>query len=316
MILDIGILIAGFLVLIKGADWLVGGASALARKHNVSDLAIGLTVVAFGTSAPELVVNVFAALQDHQAIAFGNVVGSNNFNLFIILGIAGIITPLAVHSTTVFREIPLSFIAILLMFLLANDFFLSDSHVLSRVDGLILLTMFVLFLFYVKNQLKVDIPEPEEPHKQYTTLKIWGLIIIGLAGLIAGGRLVVDSALRIATEFGISEKIIGLTIVAAGTSLPELATSVVAALKKNNDIAVGNIVGSNIFNIFLILGVSSVIRPLQYDHTFNADISFLALGTVALFVMMFSGGRKKLDRWEAAILLAAYVFYSVFLVAR
>jgi cation:H+ antiporter len=316
MILDIGILIAGFLVLIKGADWLVGGASALARKHNVSDLAIGLTVVAFGTSAPELVVNVFAALQDHQAIAFGNVIGSNNFNLFIILGIAGIITPLAVHSTTVFREIPLSFIAILLMFLLANDFFLSDSHVLSRVDGLILLTMFVLFLFYVKNQLKVDIPEPEEPHKQYTTLKIWGLIIVGLAGLIAGGRLVVDSAIRIATEFGISEKIIGLTIIAAGTSLPELATSVVAALKKNNDIAVGNIVGSNIFNIFLILGVSSVIRPLQYDHTFNTDIFFLALGTVALFVMMFTGGRKRLDRWEAAILLAAYVFYTVFLVAR
>ncbi|MCU0460383.1 MAG: calcium/sodium antiporter, partial [Bacteroidales bacterium] len=282
----------------------------------VSDLAIGLTVVAFGTSAPELVVNVFAALQDHQAIAFGNVIGSNNFNLFIILGIAGIITPLAVHSTTVFREIPLSFIAILLMFLLANDFFLSDSHVLSRVDGLILLTMFVLFLFYVKNQLKVDIPEPEEPHKQYTTLKIWGLIIVGLAGLIAGGRLVVDSAIRIATEFGISEKIIGLTIIAAGTSLPELATSVVAALKKNNDIAVGNIVGSNIFNIFLILGVSSVIRPLQYDHTFNTDIFFLALGTVALFVMMFTGGRKRLDRWEAAILLAAYVFYTVFLVAR
>ncbi len=316
MILDIGFLLLGFLVLIKGADWLVAGASALARKNNISDLAIGLTVVAFGTSAPELVVNVFAALQDHQAIAFGNVIGSNNFNLFVILGIAGIITPLAVHSTTVFREIPLSFIAILLLFFLANDFFLSDSRVLSRIDGLVLLTMFGAFLYYVKNQLKVDIPEPEEPHKQYTTLKIWGLVIVGLAGLIAGGRLVVDSAISIATEFGISEKIIGLTIVAAGTSLPELATSVVAAFKKNNDIAVGNIVGSNIFNIFLILGVSSVISPLQYDRSFNGDIFFLALGTVALFIVMFTGGRKKIDRWEAAILLAAFIFYTIFFVAR
>lgn len=316
MILDIGFLLLGFLVLIKGADWLVAGASALARKNNISDLAIGLTVVAFGTSAPELVVNVFAALQDHQAIAFGNVIGSNNFNLFVILGIAGIITPLAVHSTTVFREIPLSFIAILLLFFLANDFFLSDSLVLSRIDGLILLTMFGAFLYYVKNQLKVDISEPEEPHKQYTTLKIWGLVIVGLAGLIAGGRLVVDSAISIATEFGISEKIIGLTIVAAGTSLPELATSVVAAFKKNNDIAVGNIVGSNIFNIFLILGVSSVISPLQYDRSFNGDIFFLALGTVALFIVMFTGGRKKIDRWEAAILLAAFIFYTIFFVAR
>jgi cation:H+ antiporter len=316
MILDIGLLLVGFLVLIKGADWLVGGASALARKHNVSDLAIGLTVVAFGTSAPELVVNIFAALQNHQAIAFGNVIGSNNFNIFVILGIAGLVTPLAVHSTTVWREIPLSFFAILLLFFLANDFFIADKLILSRIDGLVLLVMFGLFLFYVKNQLRTDITEPEEPQKQFTNLKIWGLIIAGLTGLIAGGRLVVDSAINIATEFGISEKIIGLTIVAAGTSLPELATSVVAAIKKNNDIAVGNIIGSNIFNIFLILGVSSLIRPLQYDVAFNRDIYFLALGTVLLFILMFTGGRKKLDRWEAAILLAGYIFYSIFFVAR
>ena len=316
MILDIGLLLVGFVILIKGADWLVTGASALARRHNISDLAIGLTVVAFGTSAPELVVNLFASIQDHQAIVFGNVIGSNNFNLFLILGIAGIITPLAVHSTTVWREIPLSFIAVVLLFLFANDFFLSDALVVSRIDGIILLAMFGFFLWYVKNQLKVDNPEPEEPHKQYTTLKIWGLILVGLGGLVGGGRLVVDNAINIATEFGISEKIIGLTIVAAGTSLPELATSVVAALKRNNDIAVGNIIGSNIFNIFLILGVSSVIRPLAYDRSFNTDIYFLALGTVVLFILMFTGGRKRLDRWEAAILLAAYVIYTVFFVAR
>ncbi|MEZ4997472.1 MAG: hypothetical protein R2758_08430 [Bacteroidales bacterium] len=142
------------------------------------------------------------------------------------------------------------------------------------------------------------------------------MILVGLGGLVGGGRLVVDNAINIATEFGISEKIIGLTIVAAGTSLPELATSVVAALKRNNDIAVGNIIGSNIFNIFLILGVSSVIRPLAYDRSFNTDIYFLALGTVVLFILMFTGGRKRLDRWEAAILLAAYVIYTVLFVAR
>jgi cation:H+ antiporter len=316
MILDIAILLAGFVVLIIGAEWLVNGASALARKHKVSDLAIGLTVVAFGTSAPELVVNLFAAIQDHQAIAFGNIIGSNNFNLFVILGIAGVITPLAVHSTTVWREIPLSFVAVALLFLFANDFFLSDRLVLSRIDGLILLTMFGFFLWYVRNQLRTDIHEPDEKHKQYSKLKIWALILFGLAGLVAGGRLVVDSAIHIATGLGISEKIIGLTIIAAGTSLPELATSVVAAVKKNNDIAVGNIIGSNIFNIFLILGISSVIRPLSYDRAFNTDIYFLALGTLALFVMMFTGGRKKLDRWEAALLLVAFVFYTIFFVAR
>lgn len=316
MILQVVILLIGFVILIKGADWLVNGASALARKQNVSDLAIGLTVVAFGTSAPELVVNVFAAFQNHQDIAFGNVIGSNNFNLFVILGIAGLISPLRVQSSTISKEIPLSFIAIALLFLLVNNFFLSDQTVLSRIDGGILLLMFVLFLLYVSKQLKVDPEVIIEPHKQYTTLKIWAMILAGLAGLILGGRLVVDSAIQMATAWGISEKIIGLTIVAAGTSLPELATSVVAAVKKNNDIAIGNIIGSNIFNIFLILGVSSVIKPLPYDSGFNGDMFFLAAGTIALFAMMFTGNRKKLDRWEAALLLTAFIIYTALLVTR
>lgn len=316
MILQVVILLIGFVILIKGADWLVNGASALARKYSVSDLAIGLTVVAFGTSAPELVVNVFAAFQNHQDIAFGNVIGSNNFNLFVILGIAGLISPLRVQSSTISKEIPLSLIAIALLFLLANNFFLSDQTVLSRIDGIILLVMFGLFLLYVYKQLKVDPEVIIEPHRQYSTLKIWALILAGLAGLIIGGRLVVDSAIRMATEWGISEKIIGLTIIAAGTSLPELATSVVAAVKKNNDIAIGNIIGSNIFNIFLILGVSSVIKPLPYDRGFNGDMFFLAAGTIALFAMMFTGNRKKLDRWEAALLLAAFITYTALLITR
>jgi cation:H+ antiporter len=315
MLLQISLLILGFVVLIKGADWLVNGASSLAKKHNVSDLAIGLTVVAFGTSAPEMVVNIFASLQNHQEIVFGNIIGSNNFNLFVILGIAGLITPLVVQSSTVRREIPLSFIAIILLFFLANDFLLPDRQVLSRFDGVILLAMFGLFLLYVYRQLKADPAEMEDLDLVHSHGKIWLLILIGLAGLVIGGRLVVTSAIEMATAMGVSEKIIGLTIVAAGTSLPELATSMVAALKKNNDIAVGNIIGSNIFNIFLILGVSSLIRPLGFDASFNTDLYLLSLGTIVLLVFMFTGKKKKLDRWEAALLLAVYIVYMVKLVA-
>mgnify|MGYP000855946137 FL=1 len=315
MIVQIGLLILGFVVLIKGADWLVNGASSLAKKHKVSDLAIGLTVVAFGTSAPEMVVNVFASLQKHQEIVFGNIIGSNNFNLFVILGVAGLITPLVVQSSTVRREIPLSFIAVILLFFLANDFLLPDRQVLSRLDGLILLAMFGLFLLYVYRQLKADPAEMEDLDLVHSHGKIWLLILIGLAGLVIGGRLVVTSAIELATALGVSEKVIGLTIVAAGTSLPELATSVVAALKKNNDIAVGNIIGSNIFNIFLILGVSALIRPLGYDASFNTDLYLLGMGTLVLLLFMFTGKRKQLDRWEAALLLAVFIVYMVKLVA-
>ncbi len=315
MIVQIGLLILGFVVLIKGADWLVNGASSLAKKHKVSDLAIGLTVVAFGTSAPEMVVNVFASLQKHQEIVFGNIIGSNNFNLFVILGVAGLITPLVVQSSTVRREIPLSFIAVILLFFLANDFLLPDRQVLSRLDGLILLAMFGLFLLYVYRQLKADPAEMEDLDLVHSHGKIWLLILIGLAGLVIGGRLVVTSAIELATALGVSEKVIGLTIVAAGTSLPELATSVVAALKKNNDIAVGNIIGSNIFNIFLILGVSALIRPLGYEASFNTDLYLLGMGTLVLLLFMFTGKRKQLDRWEAALLLAVFIVYMVKLVA-
>lgn len=315
MPLQIGLLILGFLVLIKGADWLVNGATSLARKHNVSDLAIGLTVVAFGTSAPELVVNIFASLQGHEAIVFGNIIGSNNFNLFVILGIAGLITPLAVQSSTVWKEIPLSLFAAILLFFLANNFFLSETRALTLIDGLILLTMFGLFLFYVYSQLKSDPAEKVSEHHLPGHIKIWGLIILGLGGLVLGGRLVVTSAIEMATMLGVSEKIIGLTIVAAGTSMPELATSVVAAFKKNNDIAVGNIIGSNIFNIFLILGISALVNPLDFDKTFNTDIYLLGGGTILLFAVMFTGKRKRLDRWEAALLLGVYIIYTIKLVA-
>lgn len=307
------LLILGFGILIKGADWLVDGASALARKHKISELAIGLTIVAFGTSMPEFVVNTFAAYQSHADIAFGNIIGSNIFNLFAILGIAGLITPLIVQSSTVWKEIPFSFLAALLLFLLSNSFF-SENQVLSRMDGLILLIFFCFFLYYVFWQLKTDNIQIEVNKKEFSNLKIWMFIGLGLAFLIAGGKLVVTNSVKIAEVLGISQTIIGLTIVAAGTSLPELATSVVAAIKKNNDIAVGNIIGSNIFNIFFILGVSSLIRPLEFNLNFNKDLYLLGLGTILLFIAMFSGKKKKLDRWEAGILLLIYIGYTILLI--
>jgi len=316
MILQGFILIAGLLLLVKGADWLVDGASVLAKKYKISDLAIGLTIVAFGTSAPELVVNSVASMGGYPDIVFGNVIGSNNFNLFIILGIAGLITPLAVQSSSVWKEIPFSLLAAIILLILVNNYFSNEPLGLSYVDGLILLVLFAFFLYYVFTQLKSDPSSEMTELKDYSTLKIWTLIVVGLAGLVIGGKLVVDNAVAMAQTLGVSEKIIGLTIVAAGTSLPELATSVVASMKKKNDIAIGNIIGSNIFNIFLILGVSSLISPLSYSVAFNQDIYILIGGTAFLFLAMFLGKKKTLDRWEAALLLIAYLGYTVFLVSQ
>ncbi len=316
MLIQILLIFLGLALLVLGADWLVKGASALAKRYNVSDLAIGLTIVAFGTSAPELVVNTFASYQNHQDIVFGNVIGSNNFNLFIILGLTGLLSPLIVQSSTVWKEIPISFLAIILLYLFANPFFSTGAASLSRIEGFVLLLMFGLFFIYVYKQLKTDLAEPELVQNKLSSFKIVGLVILGLAGLVIGGRFVVINAIELATTLGMSEKIIGLTIVAAGTSLPELATSVVAVLKKNNDIAVGNVIGSNIFNIFFILAASSLINPIKYDTAFNTEIYLLAAGTIFLFIAMFTGQRKKLDRWEALILLVVYLAYMVYLIKK
>ncbi len=311
---DIIFMVAGLALLIFGADWLVSGASAIARKMKVSDLAIGLTIVSFGTSAPELVVNTFASYNGNNGIVFGNVIGSNNFNLFIILGVAGLITPLRVATSTVWHEIPLSFVAAVVLWFLVNDQFLFGSTgMLGRPDGLILIALFAFFLWYVAKQLRHENSE-SVPHKDRPVYILTGLVLIGLASLVGGGRLVVISAVNIATGLGMSEKMIGLTIVAAGTSLPELATSIVAAIKRNNDIAVGNVIGSNIFNIFFILAASAFVKPVNYDTALNTDIYLLMGGTILLFGAMFISGRKMLDRWEAAILLVIYVAYTAWMV--
>lgn len=293
---------------------MVNGASALAKKHHISDLAIGLTIVAFGTSAPELVVNSLASLDNQPDIVLGNVIGSNNFNLFIILGLVGLIFPISVQSTTVWREIPLSLVAALLLFLLVNCIGIQGSNTLSRIEGIFIFLLFILFLYYVFHQMKRD-PDPHDTIiESLSNFKIWVYILLGLAGLILGGKLVVHHAVVIATDFGVSKKIIGLTILAAGTSLPELVTSVVAALKKNSDIAIGNVIGSNIFNLLFILSISSIIRPIEYNTAFNTDLLILLGGTVFLFIAMFTGKKKKLDRWEAGMLLVSFLVYTIFLI--
>jgi cation:H+ antiporter len=295
---------------------MVDGSTWLAKKHNIPDLAIGLTIVAFGTSAPELVVNTVASLEGHSDIVLGNIIGSNNFNLFMILGIVGLILPISVQSSTVWKEIPISLFATIVFLVLANGYVFSNQFGLSRVDGLVLILMFLLFLFYIYKQMKNDVTISEVEVTQASNLKIWGFIVMGLTGLVIGGKLIVDNAVSIASDLGVSEKIIGLTIIAAGTSLPELMTSVVAARKKNSDIAIGNIIGSNIFNIFLILSVSSLVRPIEYSTVFNPDIYLLIGGTVFLFVAMFTGKKKQLDRWEAIILLMTFVGYTTYLVSK
>ncbi|MBO6659471.1 MAG: calcium/sodium antiporter [Roseivirga sp.] len=313
MLSQILLILLGFGLLIKGADWLVSGATKLAKKYGISDLAIGLTIVAFGTSAPELIVNAVASYQGHAEIVFGNIIGSNNFNLFVILGIVGIISPIAVQSSTIWKEIPLSFIAAGLLLILANTWLHGSTAEISRLEATVLIAIFGAFLFYVFKQMKTD--ETTCHVQPIGSFKwVWLLILAGLAGLIIGGKLVVDQAALLAQSFGISERVIGLTIVAAGTSLPELVTSVVAAFKRNSDIAIGNVIGSNIFNILLILSISGLIRPIPYDHAFNREIYVLLIGTIFLFTAMFSGGKKKLDRWEAAILLISFIGYSVWLI--
>lgn len=315
MVLNFLFLAGGMVLLIKGADWLVDGASALAKKYNVSDLAIGLTIVAFGTSAPELVVNAYAAYAGHHEMVLGNVIGSNFFNLFLILGTAGLIIPLTVQSSTVWKEIPFSLLAIFLVYAFGNNFFYDQHGIISRLDGIFLFGLFIGFIFYVYTHLKADPSEIEHIESNAGIGKILFLLIIGLAGLLIGGKVVLVNAVDIAEAFGVSERIIGLTVVAAGTSLPELATSVVAALKKKSDIAVGNIIGSNIFNFLLIFSISSMISPIHYDKIFNRDMYLIAGGTVFVFVAMFTGGKKKLDRWEAGILLAVFFGYTYYLIS-
>ncbi len=319
MTLSIILLLLGFAFIIKGADFLVDGASSLAKKLHVSDLAIGLTIVAFGTSTPELVVNVISSLQGTTEIAIGNVLGSNIANILLILGIAAAIYPLKVTRGTVWKEIPFSLLAAIVLGILASDRIIDGQSfsAITRIDGLVLLAFFVIFLYYTFGIAKNGVPglSDEKPDITRSTSKSLLWILLGFAGLIAGGKWVVDSAITIAQLFGISTSLMGLTIVAIGTSLPEMATSAVAAYKKNADIAVGNVIGSNIFNIFFILGISSVIKPLPFQTRSMLDVGVTLLASLLLFLFMFVGKRHVLDRWQGVFFILLYIVYIATLIS-
>ena len=313
-------LVAGFALLIKGADWLVDGGSALGRRFGISDLVIGLTVVAFGTSMPELFVNVIAGLRGSTDLAMGNVLGSNIGNILLILGAAGAIFPLQVGAGTVWKEIPFSLLAVLMLALLANDRLIdgAEQAILSRSDGMVLLGFFCIFLYYsaaIARQAPAELLD-KAPGQRLSLARAFLYILIGMGALALGAHWCVTRAIQIAQHLGVSESLIGLTVVAVGTSLPELATSVTAAFKKNCDIAVGNVVGSNIFNIFFILGISATIRPLPLAGPYNVDIIVVVLATLVLFITMFTGKRRIIDRWEGWLMLVGYGMYMAYLIRR
>lgn len=308
--------IFGFFLLVKGADLLVDGSASVAKKLKISSIVIGLTIVAFGTSAPEFVVNIFASVQGNTEIAIGNILGSNIANILLILGISAVIYPITAKKNTVLKEIPLSLLAIVVLGLMANDRII-DGGIFSgvtRIDGLVLLSFFVIFLYYTFGITRSGQDIVEGEVKVFSHQKAALFIVFGLIGLTVGGKWIVDGAVKIAELFNISQSLIGLTIVAIGTSLPELATSATAAYKRQSDIAIGNIVGSNIFNIFWILGVSAIIRPLPFSISSNVDIIMTIFASVVLFTVMFIGQKRVIERWQGIFMIASYVGYVMFLV--
>ncbi|PLX20598.1 sodium:proton exchanger [Candidatus Parcubacteria bacterium] len=322
MFISILFFILGFIFLVKGADILVEGSSAIAKKFGISNLVIGLTIVAFGTSAPELIVSAIAAWDESTGIALGNIIGSNISNTLLILGTSAVITPLVVKKSTVSKEIPLSLLAILAVAFLVNDQLIDGTagSFLTRIDGFILILFFSIFIYYTFGISKIHsslVEElKEEKVKKHKTWSSVAMIFTGLVCLYFGGRWIVDSAIFFATSFGLSEEFIGLTIVAIGTSLPELAASAMAAYRKHTDIAVGNVIGSNIFNLFWVLGVSSIINPISYNPILNTDIIILFLSTILVLFAVFFGSKSTIGKWEGASLLGVYACYVVFLIIR
>lgn len=299
MMIDVLLIVVGVALVLFGADKLTEGASALARRMNVPEIVIGLTIVAAGTSAPELFVSIVSALKGTPDMAVGNVVGSNTMNAMLIVGCAAMVAPMAISPSTVKKDIPFSVLASVALIVLALDSFL------GRVDGIILLAGFAAFMVYTLMQAKTGSSEAvKEVSPVWKNLLF---VVFGLAGLVVGSNLFVDSASSVALSLGISEGVVGLTIVAGGTSLPELATSVVAARKGQSAIAIGNVIGSNVFNILLILGLTATISPLEIEGITTIDMAVMLL-SVAL-VWFFSRTRYTVERWEGAVLVGGYMLY-------
>lgn len=293
------------------------GSSSLAKRIGVSDLVIGLTIVSLGTSAPELLVNIIASLKGNADIGIGNILGSNISNIFLILGISAMIYPLAIKKNTTWKEVPMNLLAALMLLVMANDVFLdkASSSVLSRVEGIILMIFFIKFMNYTIGLAKAHKEKHDGRHK-HPVPKALFMTVLGIVGLAFGGQWVVDGAIVIAKNFGLSEALIGLTIVAVGTSLPELATSAVAAYKHNTDIAIGNVVGSNLFNIYWVLGLSALIKPMPFNPAINTDILVFIGAALMLFLSSFTRKKYQIDRVEGAVFVLAYIAYVVFLVIR
>ena len=315
--LDILFLIGGLVLTLVAAHWLVDGSSSIAKRFNISDIVIGLTIVALGTSTPELAINIFSAIKGSTDLAIANVLGSNIANILLILGVSSIFAPLVITTNTTWKEIPFGLLAVIVLALMANDLWLdptANGNFISRTDGLVLLCFLGIFIVYTFEISKFH-PEGAE---EVIVMALWKsimLTILGIAGLFIGGKLLVDGAIGLAQMAGISERIIGLTIVAIGTSLPELAASIVAAKKGKTALAVGNIMGSNILNVFLILGVTATIHPMPFNAgASNHDLGLVMLSSVLLFAATFFYNPRRIGKREGFIFVSLYVIYLVTLI--
>lgn len=308
-------LIVGLVLLVKGADWLVDGASAIAKRSGISDLVIGLTVVAFGTSMPEFVVNMVSVAEGSTDLAITNILGSNIINTFVILGVTALIWPITSQKRSRNFDIPFSIIAgvLVLMFVAVRSPFGEEGQGITRTGGIILLVMFCYFLYNTFRHAKDHPDEMEaEEVKPMGVGQAVTLLLVGLAGLVIGGEMIVKSAVQIATNLGVSEAIIGLTVVALGTSLPELATSAVAAFKKNCDIALGNVIGSNIFNVFFVLATSATVRPLPAYEGISLDACMVVIGSILVWLFVKTNHQRQIKRWGGAVLLLIYAGYLTY----
>ena len=315
--INILFLIGGLLLILLGANGLTDGSASVAKRFNIPSIVIGLTIVAFGTSAPELTVSVSSALKGSADLAIGNVVGSNVFNTLMIVGCTALFAPIAVTRNTLIKEIPLCILSAIVLFICANDILLdgSSENVISITDGWVLLCFFAIFLSYTF-AIATGGNQAEEG-EEIVQMPIWKSVLYiagGLAGLIIGGNFFVDGASGIARNLGVSESVIGLTLVAGGTSLPELATSIVAALKKNPEIAIGNVIGSNLFNIFFVLGCSASITPLHLAGINNIDLLTLIGASLLLWLVGVFFGKRTITRIEGSLMVLCYVAYTAFLI--
>ena len=304
-------LIAGFVLLIYGANWLVDGATSIGIRAKMSPLIIGLTIVAFGTSLPELMVNIFSCAKGSSELAIGNIVGSNTMNILFILGMSALICPINVNRISIRRDIPAGFVATAMLYFMANDTIWGSQHTVNWVDGIVLLLMgfAYLLLTLLKND---DTDRSEDPQTPLSWGKTILFIVIGVVGLYLGGEFVSRNAQILARNWGMSENTIGLTVVAMATSLPELITSIVAARKGNSDIAIGNVVGSNILNIFIVLGISSLILPLKFDFTMNMQLFILFAANALMLLFVFTGKGHKISRAEGALLVLGYIGFVTY----